>query len=384
MTPRRILIATQTFAPDLGGMEGLMGGLATALAAEGHAVEVFADRIRSGRAELVAPGFALRRFGGPRPLRRLLKRVAIARAIGTGQPAAVIADSWKSVAALPGQVGAILPHGIGTTPLLVMAHGMEFPPDVTPGKAARIRAALLRATGVAANSSFTLDLLAPYLPRGMRCAVVPPPIAPQPEPSDADLANARAAAGPGGPFLLTLARLEPRKGVDMLIRALPGLATSHPGITLLVAGDGPDRARLAAVAAEAGVTARVRFLGRIEEGMKAALFRIADLFAMPTRREGASVEGFGIVYLEAAWHGVPSLAGRDGGAAEAMSDGETGLLCDGADPAAVEAALAALLADPAALRAMGARATARLRTGFLWPAVLPRYLELLAPPGREA
>jgi phosphatidylinositol alpha-1,6-mannosyltransferase len=383
VTPRRILIATQTFPPDLGGMEGLMGGLAASLAAEGHAVEVFADRIRSGRAELVAPGFALRRFGGPRPLRRLLKRMAIARALRGGPPAAVIADSWKSVAAMPREVGGALRRDVGATPLLVLAHGMEFPPDVSPGKAARIHAALLRATAVAANSGFTLDLLAPHLPRGMRCAVVPPPIAPQPEPSEADLAAARAAAGPGGPFLLTLARLEPRKGVDMLIRALPGLAASHPGITLLVAGDGPDCALLAALAAEAGVAARVQFLGRIEEGMKAALFRSADLFAMPTRREGASVEGFGIVYLEAAWHGLPALAGRDGGAAEAIADGETGLLCDGADPAAVEATLAALLGDPDGLRAMGARAAARVRTAFLWPAVLPRYIGLLAPPGQE-
>jgi phosphatidylinositol alpha-1,6-mannosyltransferase len=333
--------------------------------------------------------------------------MAIARALRGGPPAAVIADSWKSVAAMPREVGAAMPRevgaalprevgaalprevggalrrDVGAAPLLVLAHGMEFPPDVSPGKAARIRAALLRATAVAANSGFTLDLLAPHLPRGMRCAVVPPPIAPQPEPSEADLAAARAAAGPGGPFLLTLARLEPRKGVDMLIRALPGLAASHPGITLLVAGDGPDRARLAALAAEAGVAARVQFLGRIEEGMKAALFRSADLFAMPTRREGASVEGFGIVYLEAAWHSLPALAGRDGGAAEAIADGETGLLCDGADPAAVEATLVALLGDPDGLRAMGARAAARVRTAFLWPAVLPRYLGLLAPPGQE-
>ena len=371
MTPRRILIATQTFPPDLGGMQGLMGGLATALAAEGHGVEVFADRIRSGRPEFAAPGVALRRFGGPRPLRRLLKQLAIARALRSGPPAAVIADSWKSVAALP--------RGAGAAPLLVLAHGMEFPPGITPAKAARIRAALARATGVAANSRYTLGLLRPYLPEGMRCAVVPPPILPQPEPTPADLAAVRALVGQGGPVLLTLARLEPRKGVDMVIRALPRLAASHPGITLLVAGDGPDNARLAALADEADVAARVRFLGRIGEGMKAALFRSADLFAMPTRREGASVEGFGIVYLEAAWHGVPALAGCDGGAADAVADGETGLLCDGADPAAVAAALAGLLADRDRLRSMGARAATRVRAEFLWPAVLPRYLGLLEP-----
>ena len=371
MTPRRILIATQTFPPDLGGMEELTGGLATALAAEGHAVEVFADRIRSGRAELSAPGFVLHRFGGPRPWRRWRKRMAIARALSGGPPSALIAESWKSVEALP--------RAPGGTPLLVLAHGMEFPPDVTPGKAERIRAALARATSVAANSRYTLGLLAPHMPTRTRCAVVPPPIPPQPDPSPAELAAVRALTGDEGPVLLTLARLEPRKGIDMVIRAVAGLAATHPKLSLLVAGDGPDKDRLVSLAASAGIAQRVRFLGRVDAGMKAALFRSADLFAMPTRREGASVEGFGIVYLEAAWHGLPALAGREGGAADAVADGETGVLCDGADPRAVEDAIAALLADRAALRAMGARASGRVRTGFLWPSILPRYLALLEP-----
>ena len=369
MTPRRIIIVTQTFPPDLGGMEELTGGLATALATEGHAVEVFADRIRSGRTELPSPGYVLHRFGGPRPWRRWRKRVAIARALRGGPPSALIADSWKSIEALPRVTGG--------APILVLAHGMEFPPDVTPAKAGRIRAALARATGVAANSRYTLGLLAPHMPPGTRCAVVPPPIPPQPEPSPAELAAVRALMVGEGPVLLTLARLEPRKGIDMVIRAVAGLAAAHPGLSLLVAGDGPDKARLVSIAAKAGVADRVRFLGRVDAGMKAALFRSADLFVMPTRREGASVEGFGIVYLEAAWHGLAALAGREGGAADAVADGETGILCDGADPQAVEDAIAALLADRVALRTMGARAAARVRAGFLWPSVLPRHLALL-------
>jgi phosphatidylinositol alpha-1,6-mannosyltransferase len=100
---------------------------------------------------------------------------------------------------------------------------------------------------------------------------------------------------------------------------------------------------------------------------------------MPARREGASVEGFGIAYLEAAWHGCPSLAGFEGGAEDAVEDGVTGLLCDGADQAAVTAGLAALLADPARRRAMGEAAAARVRQGFLWEQILPRYEALLAP-----
>lgn len=366
MTARRILIATQTFPPDTGGIESLMGGFAEALAASGHRVEVFADRIRTGRADPAARPFALCRFGGPQPLRRLRKRLAIAAALRAG-PAAILCDSWKSVAALPR----------AAPPPLVLAHGMEFPPEPRPAKLARIRAALARAGAVAANSGYTARLLRPLLAPGASCAVIAPPIAPQPEPGEADLAAARALVAGRGPVLLTLARLEPRKGVDQVIRALPGLARRHPGLLYLVAGAGADGGRLAALAAGLGVADRLRFLGRVEEGMKAALFRSADLFAMPTRREGASVEGFGLVYLEAAWHGLPALAGQEGGAADAVAAGETGALCDGADAAAVESALAALLADRASLRRMGERAALRVRAECVWPAVLPRYLALL-------
>ena len=363
----RILLVTQNFTPDPGGIETTMGGLARELAAAGHRVEVFADRIRSGRAEDTPAGIPIRRFGGPRPLRRLRKWLAIRAALRRDPPDAVLADSWKSIEALPA------PH----PRLLVLAHGMEFPPTPSPRKVRRIRAALARAAAIAANSRYTVGLVTPYLRPGLAPEIVQPVIYPQRDPLPADVAAVEALVGTQGPLLLSLARLEPRKGFDAVIRALPALAAEFPGVLHLIAGSGPDAERLRALAAELGVADRVRLLGRVEEGMKAALFRRADLFAMPARREGASVEGFGLVYLEAGWHGTPSLAGQDGGAADAVAHGETGLVCDGADPAAVQAALLALLRDPARRAAMGEAAAARVREKFLWPAVVPRYAALL-------
>jgi phosphatidylinositol alpha-1,6-mannosyltransferase len=221
-------------------------------------------------------------------------------------------------------------------------------------------------------------MLAPHLPPGARVEVIPPPIAPQPEPSAAARAAIRALAGPG-PLIATVSRLEDRKGVDRVIAALPALAARHPGLAYLVGGEGSDRARLEKHVALAGMEGRVHFLGRLDEDMKAALLAEADLFAMPARREGASVEGFGIVYLEAAWHGCPALAGREGGAEDAVAEGETGLICDGAEPAAVAGGLAALLDDAPRRRAMGAAAAVRVRAGFLWDQVLPRWAGLWAP-----
>ena len=98
---------------------------------------------------------------------------------------------------------------------------------------------------------------------------------------------------------------------------------------------------------------------------------------MPVRRVGASVEGFGIVYAEAAWRGVPSLAGAEGGAAEAVLDGKTGLVRRGDDAEAVLAALTTLLADDGLRARMGEAARRRAREELAWSHALPRYLAAL-------
>ncbi len=362
-----ILLVTQNFPPDTGGIQALMGALTQALVQSGHPVEVFADRIRGDSADIESRDFALRRFGGPRPLRRLVKRLAVARAVARHRPQVILCDSWKSVETLPSS----------PTRILALAHGMEFPASPSPRKEGRIRRALARATAVAPNSRYTAGLVQPYLSPGTACVPIGLPIPPQPAPGRAEQLYLRDLAGGRAPLLLTIGRLEPRKGIDAVLRSLPGLIARHPGLQYLIAGEGPDRPRLEAMARALGVADRVHWLGRVEEAMKAALFRAADLFVMPTRREGDSVEGFGLVYLEAAWHGLPALAGIDGGAADAVEHGVTGALCDGADPAAVEAAIADLLAAPDRLKDMGAQAAARVRSDFAWDRTLPRYLELV-------
>ena len=364
-----ILLLTQNFPPDPGGIQALMGDLARALAASGREVLVLADHIR-GKA-LAEPdwgaGIVLRRFGGPRPLRRWRKGLAARDALARHPVRAVIADSWKSLEALPRPA----------VPTLVLAYGSEFPPEASPRKRRRIEASLARASAIAPISAFTEGLMRPFLGAGApRPVVVHLPIPPQPGPTADKLAWVRTLRGEG-PLLLTMARLEPRKGIDQVIRALPELAARHPGLRYAIASDGEDRVRLAGLARELGVEERVRFLGFVDAGAKAALYAGADVFAMPTRRVGASVEGFGLVYLEAAWYGVPSVAGRDGGAAEAVADGETGIVCEGDDPAAVAAALGRLLGDEALRRRMGMAAARRVRDDFNWGSVLPRYLALI-------
>ncbi|MCW8126796.1 glycosyltransferase family 4 protein [Microbulbifer halophilus] len=362
-----ILITTQNFPPDRGGMENLMGGLAEELAGRGQRVSVFTGPILDGGAPLEATRYRIRRFGGWRFWWRRRKAAVVAATVRAGGVQGVFADSWKSAELLP-ELGI---------PLVILSHGMEFPVNPSPRKYERIRRTLAAADTVIANSVYTASLVKPYLADESRITVINPPIGPQPQPDPEKVAALRARIGDGGPVLFTLARLEPRKGVDMVIRALPAIRDRYPQAVYLVAGGGDDRARLEGLAAAEGVADAVHFLGGIDDADKAALYSLSDLFAMPARREGDSVEGFGIVYREANWYGVPALAGREGGAADAVTDGETGLLCDGADPADVSARILQLLDDPAARRRMGEKAAEVARGAAQWRESIGAFLAAL-------
>ncbi len=361
-----ILIATQNFPPDRGGIENLMGGLADNLAAAGVPVEVYADRVR-GEGVLLPRDYRVHRFGGARPWRRRRKARAIRAAVQSGGVTGIFADSWKS---------SELIAGLGV-PVVVLAHGMEFPHKPSGGKRERIRKALASTRAVIANSSYTASLVQPYVGAGVPLTIINPPIDPQPEPEPQQVAALRPLVAGRGPVLMTLARLEPRKGVDAVIAALAEIRKEYPNLLYIIAGGGDDRARLEKLAVEQGVADCVHFAGMVDDGQKAALFSLADLFVMPARREGDSVEGFGIVYREAGWYGVPALAGREGGAADAVIDGQTGLLCDADSQADVTAHILRLLSDEAARRRMGENAAELARNSGQWRASVQRFLQAL-------
>jgi phosphatidylinositol alpha-1,6-mannosyltransferase len=161
-------------------------------------------------------------------------------------------------------------------------------------------------------------------------------------------------------LIVSVSRLVPRKGMDTLIRAAARLRPSHPDLVVAIAGRGRDTARLQRLAATTG--APVRFLGRVDDTDLPALFGCGDVFSMlcRVRWAGLEQEGFGIVFLEAAACGVPQIAGRSGGAHEAVEHDATGLVIDDpTDERAVAAACAALLADPARRHRFGHEARAR-------------------------
>lgn len=149
------------------------------------------------------------------------------------------------------------------------------------------------------------------------------------------------------PILLTVGRLVPRKGIDIVLQALPQVLEVYPTLLYRIAGHGPDEQRLRALTAQLCLEHAVQFVGVVPPTQLPDLYRDAQIFVMPSREEQqqASIEGFGITYLEASASGLPVVAGRSGGAVEAVRDGETGFLVNPHDPKALANKLICLLQD---------------------------------------
>ena len=181
------------------------------------------------------------------------------------------------------------------------------------------------------------------------------------------------------PVVVSISRLVPRKGMDVLIAATARLADRHPGLTLAVAGAGRDRARLDRLIGRTG--APVRLLDRVADSDLSDLYGCADVFAMVCRQRwgGLEQEGFGIVFLEAAAAGVPQLAGDSGGAAEAVEHGRTGLVVG--QPShlnEVIASLDALLSDRVRLQRMGLDSRLRAVAEFSYDYMAERLRTVIA------
>jgi phosphatidylinositol alpha-1,6-mannosyltransferase len=130
--------------------------------------------------------------------------------------------------------------------------------------------------------------------------------------------------------ILTLGRLvsqQRAKGFDEILELLPELALEIPNITYVIAGEGDYRSELEKKARVLNVQDRVVFTGMIKEEEKADLYRLADVYAMPSRGEG-----FGFVFLEAMACGIPVIASKIDGSRDAVRDGALGILVDPDDP----------------------------------------------------
>ena len=179
--------------------------------------------------------------------------------------------------------------------------------------------------------------------------------------------------------ILCVGRLVQRKGQDVLIKAMAKVKAQYQSAQLVIAGAGNYEKRLRKLVTQHRVDENVIFVGRVAFAELPELFRLADIFASPTRERfaGLEVEGLGIVYLEASASGVPVIAGNSGGSPDAVRSGITGVVVDGRNVDEVIDALQQLLADADQRRNLGLQGRLWMEAEWSWQVIGARFRRLL-------
>jgi len=378
------LLVTNDFPPKVGGIQNMLWELwrrldpsTFAVLTSPYAGATEWDARQAFRVERISEPVLL-----PHPL--MVRRIErLARDFGAEH---VVLDP-----ALPlGLVGRSL-----SLPYSVMVHGAEI---TVPGRLPASRQALAHvlrgASHVIASGRYPAAEAARAAGRELQVVQIPPGVDTQRfHPlDDAQRRAARAKFGVSehAPLVVGVSRLVPRKGFDVAIRAVARVAAATrtvgggrpdsqvDGVTMLIGGTGRDHDRLQRLIDE--LQAPVRLLGRVSDDDLPALYGCADAFMMLCRNRwgGLEQEGFGIVFAEAAACAVPQIAGDSGGAAEAVVDGETGMVvCDPRNVDAVAESLRSLLGDTTRRNQMAMASRARAVNEFDYAVLVARLTATL-------
>jgi len=174
------------------------------------------------------------------------------------------------------------------------------------------------------------------------------------------------------PILLTVGRMQKRKGQDTVIRALTIIKEKFPNIKYIVVGSGKEYSYLQKLADEQKMSDAVIFTGRVSDKDLPVYYAACDIFIMPNREINGDIEGFGMVFLEANAAKKPVIGGLSGGAVEAVVDRITGLSVDGTNVKAIADAVIFLLENPQKAKAMGEAGRQRIKNEFTWESVVQK------------
>jgi len=370
------LLVTNDFPPRAGGIQQFVHNLA--IRQPRDEVVVYASTSKgAGKFDAEQPFEVVRE-----PTGMLLPTPGVARRAAEVARAHGCDTVWFGAAAPLGLLADGLRRRAGIGRVVALTHGHEVGWAALPGARSLLRRIGRGADVVTYLGEYThtrldrvlggltsLERLAP----GVDVEAYTPQV-------DRDLVRDRHHLA-GRPVIVCISRLVPRKGQDVLIRALPIVQRSVPGAALLIVSGGPYGPALERLARESGVERDVVFTGAVSWAELPAHYAAGDVFAMPcrTRRRGLDVEGLGIVYLEASATGLPVVAGDSGGAPDAVREGETGFVVPGRDVAAVADRLATLLTDRALAARMGAAGRAWVESEWRWETQAARLHTLLAP-----
>lgn len=342
---------------------------AGATAGDRDADRVLADRLSITRVPLSSPSWGLRSMTGLRYYYRTHRALA----------ALIRSEGISTV-----HCGRCLPEGVMgwmlkrrfQLPYLCFVHGEDIQTAAESRELSWIiRRVFDNASLLIANSENTASLLYRdwHLSQEKVHVLHPGIDAERFKPAPADPAFLERMGWQGRTVILTVGRLQRRKGQDMLIRALPAIRAAIPDVLYAIVGDGDELPTLKRLVEEHGLGDCVSFLGEIDDTSMVKCYQHCTLFALPNRAEGSDIEGFGMVLAEAQACGRPVLAGDSGGTRETMSVGESGIIADCTAPEPLANAVIDLLGRGAAqLATMGERGRRHVTDHLEWSAHVAR------------
>jgi phosphatidyl-myo-inositol dimannoside synthase len=391
----RILLVTQDFPPERGGIQT-------------YCLELVQALIRSG-SEVSVLTVGKRGMENPVPSAKVVERIRIhsswlfvpllwrlPRLLQRERFDAVIYAQWQ--AALP---ELLMRRSVRRHQALVLVHGRELLTSVLGPLAKPLRRRVFaRVEHALPNSRAVRDLLIEKAglelgqihsasglegstssdTRRPRISLCHPGVDTQkfhpPEPMEVQGLRERYGLE-GKRIILCLTRMVARKNVIALVEAMPRILRECPQAYLVLCGGGPEKTTIEAKVRALELESAVLFPGRIAEAELAAHYGMADVFALPALQPEGDIEGFGIVYLEAAACGVAVVGARTGGIPDAIAEGESGLLIHPTQPHELEEALLQLLQNPQMAQNMGQKGRIRAVAYFTWDRTADTVLTLL-------
>ncbi len=311
------LIVSRSYPPELGGMQSLMWGLSRELS-KNFMIKVFADHIEGHKEFDEQATFTIERVGGIKLLRKYRKAQLINEFIKENKIEGIIADHWKSLELIK-----------TSNKKYCLIHSKEINHPKGSGQNKRVVNVLNNTEKVIANSEYTKNLAIENGVNVNKIIVINPGIDPVKKIDKKTLDKVASLLKVKTPRLITVSRFDKRKNHEKVIMALRNLKQIYPNIVYICVGYGEEEENIKKLVKELDLEAQVMFFKDISNDLKNALVAKSDIFVMPSIIYKKSVEGFGIAYVEAAQYGIPSIGGKDGGAADAIDHEKTGLICDG-------------------------------------------------------
>jgi len=357
------LLVTRSFPPELGGMQNLMWGLSRELS-KNFMIKVFADFIEGHKEFDEQASFSIERVGGIKLLRKYRKAQLINEFIKNNKIEGIIADHWKSLELIK-----------SNKKKYCLIHSKEINHSKGTNLNKRVLNVLNNVEKVIANSEFTKNLAIDCGVNQDKIIVINPGIVSAKKLDKKSLDKVESLLKIKTPRLITVSRFDKRKNHEKVIMALRNLKQIYPDIVYICVGYGEEEENIKKLVKELDLEGQVMFFSDISNELKNALVTKSNIFVMPSVIHKKSVEGFGIAYVEAAQYGIPSIGGKDGGAADAIEHEKTGLICDGNNLDDIYSSIISMLENKKYLE-YGKSAKDNV-SKFYWSNIIKEYKKIL-------